>query len=352
MRIIITESQLKLLTESSLAYDEEFKKLVRGWEGKVIDPTTKKHITYDDETMKPVKSSKQLRGTMTIGYGTTTDVYPEMKPGETISEPKANELLTKGITMKEDEVRRLIPNYNKFPNYVKAALMNAKYRGDLGSKTIGLINQGKWNSVSKEYLNHPNYTNPGKFPGVVGRMKSNADAFDRYAMELKNPTKKQTTTQNDFNDPILLLLESKLKMSTSMKVHRFKTSKGYRLEVGPYPPPAREGRYLVFFRDGRIIWYNGNNFDSYVGRWDSMTLVSGQVKSKNGTITLEDALNNPVKNFATVTKTTGVYYTVKQNDTLSKIAANYDKSVTQQSIMKLNGLKTTSLKIGQKLRIK
>jgi len=349
MRIILTESQLKLITEASLAYDEEFKKLVRDWEGKVIDPTTKNHITYDDKTMKPVKSSKQVRGTMTIGYGTTTDVYPEMKPGETITEPQANELLTKGITMKEDEVRRLIPNYDKYPRYVKAALLNSKYRGDLGPKTITLINQGKWGSVSTEYLNHPNYTNPGKFPGVVARMKSNGDAFDRYARELKSSPKQQTKSQNDFNDPILLSLESKLKMSTSMKVHRFKTNKGYRLEVGPYPPSAREGRYLVFFRDGRIIWYNGNNFDSYVGSWDSTTLLFGQVKSKTGAITLKTALNYPVKHFAT---TSSVYYTVKQNDTLSKIAANYDKSVTPQSIMKLNGLKTTALKLGQKLRIK
>ena len=118
MKILITESQLKLITEASLAYDEEFKKLVRDWEGKVIDPTTKNHITYDDETMKPVKSSKQVRGTMTIGYGTTKDVYPDMKPGQTITEPQANELLAKGITMKEDEVRRLIPNYDKYPRYV------------------------------------------------------------------------------------------------------------------------------------------------------------------------------------------------------------------------------------------
>lgn len=352
MKIILTESQLKLITEASLAYDEEFKKLVRGFEGKVIDPTTKKHITYDDETGKPITSSKQLKGTMTIGYGTTDDIYPEMRPGQKISDSVANELLSKGITKKEDDLRRLLPNFDKYPRYVRAALLNAKYRGDLGSKTIELINQRKWDSVSREYLDHSNYKNPDKFPGVVARMKSNGDAFDRYAKELKNPTKQQTTTQNDFTDPILLSLESRLKMSTSMKVHRFKTNKGYRLEVGPYPPSAKEGRYLVFFRDGRIIWYNGNNFDSYVGRWDSTTLVFNQVQSKTGITSLKDTLNNPVKHFATTTKTGGVYYTVKQNDTLSKIAANYDKSVTPQSIVKLNNLKGGIIRPGQKLRIK
>ena len=314
MKIILTESQLNLLTEATLAYDEEFKQIVRNFEGKVIDPVSKKHITYDDATMKPVKSSNQVIGTMTIGYGTTDDIYPEMRPGQKISDTFANELLSKGIEKKESDLRRLLPNFDKYPKYVRAALLNAKYRGDIGKNTINLINQGKWNLVSKEYLNHSNYKNPGKYPGVKKRMESNAMAFDRYANELKNPSKK-ITNQNDFNDPILIQLEFKLKSSTSMTVHRFKASKGYRLEVGPYPPPAKEGRYLVFFRDGRIIWYNGNNFDSYVGRWDTMTLITGSVESKSGKISLKDALNNPVKHFATVVKTSGVYYTVKQNDT-------------------------------------
>jgi len=185
MKIIITESQLKLITEDTLSDDEGFKDLVKGWEGKVIDPVTKKHITYDDVTMKPVTSSKQIQGTMTIGYGTTRSIYPQMKVGERISDSKANQLLELGIKKEENEVRRLIPKYDKYPRYVRIALLNAKYRGDLGPATIKLINQNKWSIVSKEYLNHPNYKNPGKYPGVVKRMKSNADAFDRYAKELK-----------------------------------------------------------------------------------------------------------------------------------------------------------------------
>jgi GH24 family phage-related lysozyme (muramidase) len=185
MKIIITESQLKLITEETLSDDEGFKELVKGWEGKVIDPATKKHITYDDATMKPVTSSKQIQGTMTIGYGTTKSVYPQMKVGERISDSKANQLLELGIQKEENEVKRLIPKYDQYPRYVRISLLNAKYRGDLGPATIKLINQNKWNFVSKEYLNHPNYKNPGKYPGVVKRMKSNGDAFDRYARELK-----------------------------------------------------------------------------------------------------------------------------------------------------------------------
>jgi GH24 family phage-related lysozyme (muramidase) len=185
MKIIITESQLKLITEDTLSDDEGFKNLVKGWEGKVIDPVTKKHITYDDVTMKPVTSPKQIQGTMTIGYGTTRSIYPQMKVGERISDGRANQLLELGIKKVENEVRRLIPKYDQFPRYVRMALLNAKYRADLGPATIKLINQNKWSIVSKEYLDHSNYKNPGKYPGVVKRMKSNADAFDRYAKELK-----------------------------------------------------------------------------------------------------------------------------------------------------------------------
>lgn len=48
-----------------------------------------------------------------------------------------------------------------------------------------------------------------------------------------------------------------------------------------------------------------------------------------------------------------IYYTVKEGDSLSKIAAKYkDKSITASSIKKLNGLKSDSIKPGQKLRIK
>jgi len=47
-----------------------------------------------------------------------------------------------------------------------------------------------------------------------------------------------------------------------------------------------------------------------------------------------------------------VFYTVKPGDSLSKIAAKYDKTVTVETIKKLNNLKSDSIKVGQKLKIK
>lgn len=51
----------------------------------------------------------------------------------------------------------------------------------------------------------------------------------------------------------------------------------------------------------------------------------------------------------TTTKTSTITYTVKKGDTLSSIAKKY--KTTNQAIMKLNGLKSTNIKVGQKLKI-
>ena len=45
-------------------------------------------------------------------------------------------------------------------------------------------------------------------------------------------------------------------------------------------------------------------------------------------------------------------YTVKPGDSLSKIASKYDKTVTVDSIKRLNGLKSDNISTGQKLKIK
>ena len=57
---------------------------------------------------------------------------------------------------------------------------------------------------------------------------------------------------------------------------------------------------------------------------------------------------NMIKNATNETN----HHTVKSGETLSSIAAKYDKTVTTDSIRKLNGLKTDKLSVGQKIRIK
>jgi GH24 family phage-related lysozyme (muramidase) len=186
-----------ILTESSLAFDNDFKEMVKQWEGPGPTDAKGNHMAYDDANPRvPAKPGVAIRGTLTIGYGTTAAVFPNLKPGMTISKADAERLLAKGIADNESKAARLIPKFTSYPKYVRTAILNAIYRGDLGPVTRKLINQGKWDRVATEYLNHPNYTNPGRFKGVVKRMKSNADAFAQYAAELKGkkPTASKTTS--------------------------------------------------------------------------------------------------------------------------------------------------------------
>ena len=185
-----------ILTEASLATNIEFRDMVKTWEG--TGPTDKQgnHLAYDDAYPKTAaKPGQSIYGTLTIGYGTTESVLPNLKPGLKITPTKADTLLTKGIQQHESKARRLMPKYDTYPDYVRKGILNAIYRGDMGPATIKLINAGKWAEVSKEYLDHANYKNPGGMSGVVARMKTNADAFDRYATELANPMSTRTKSQ-------------------------------------------------------------------------------------------------------------------------------------------------------------
>jgi len=183
-----------LLTEAApLSTDKNFRKQVKKWEGPGPVDANNNHLAYDDKNPKvAVKPGVKILGKLTIGYGTTDTVLPTLKAGMKISPSYAETLLTLGINQHEADARRLIPKYDSYPTYVREAILNARYRGDLGTDTIKLINAGKWSKVSAEYLNHKNYTDPGSMSGVVVRMKANAIAFDTYAAKLKS---KKTTTK-------------------------------------------------------------------------------------------------------------------------------------------------------------
>jgi GH24 family phage-related lysozyme (muramidase) len=179
-----------LLTEAApLSADNTFREKVKGWEGPGPVDANKNHLAYDDANPSvAAKPGVPIRGTLTIGYGTTGTVLPTLKAGMKISPATAEKLLIKGIANHESKARQVIPKYDSYPTYVREAILNAIYRGDLGPATIKLINAGSWSNVSAEYLKHKNYTNPGSMSGVVTRMKSNADAFTRYSKELRVKT--------------------------------------------------------------------------------------------------------------------------------------------------------------------
>ena len=78
--------------------------------------------------------------------------------------------------------KKKVSGFDSYPQYVKNAIINGLYRGDLGSKTIGNINSGDWKAASVEYLNHSNArSGPDQ---IKRRMKTNALAFSHYGKQL------------------------------------------------------------------------------------------------------------------------------------------------------------------------
>ena len=85
--------------------------------------------------------------------------------------------------------KRLFPNFDKYPEAVKTALVNGVYRGEFKAshKTVKYINKGQWDKVADEYLDRDDYRNskPGKNGGIKIRMDFNAKIFREYAKLLK-----------------------------------------------------------------------------------------------------------------------------------------------------------------------
>jgi GH24 family phage-related lysozyme (muramidase) len=206
MKILITKKQLSVLTEG-LADDETFKKMIKRFEGTVID-SSNNHYTFDDEDTKTPKtfvdsSNKKKGGTLTIGWGHTG---PQAKVGNKISNPKAEELLKQDITAEENKTKGKFPKYDTYPLYLRRALTNAIYRGEAGPDWIKAANAGNWSSAATKYLegwdiDFSKADDPTMVGSVAHRMVTNQRAMKKYAKELKTgkvttntTTKKPTTT--------------------------------------------------------------------------------------------------------------------------------------------------------------
>jgi GH24 family phage-related lysozyme (muramidase) len=206
MKIIITESQLRLLTEAaSLANDEDFRDTIKSYENEVVN-SSGKHYVFDDADPKNPKTfvsapNKKRGGTLTIGWGHTG---PEAKIGNVITKSKAEQLLTSDIQKEENKTKSLFPKYDSYPLYVRKALVNSVYRGEAkkGYKWVEAINAGNWEDAATKYLqgwdiDFSQAKNPKYKGGVADRMVTNQEAFKKYAQELKSKTKQkpQQTSQ-------------------------------------------------------------------------------------------------------------------------------------------------------------
>lgn len=324
-----------LITESALATDPDFRQQVKTWEGEGPKDANGNYLAYDDENpKKPVAPGSPIQGTLTIGYGTTKSVFPDLKPGTKISPTQADQLLTKGIQEHEARAKSLINKYDTLPDYVKKAIVNAVYRGDLGPKTIGLINAGKWNEVPTQYLTHPNYTNPGKLRGVVKRMKSNADAFSKYAQDVVGKVKNQISGATNSN-----------------RLKNLKTTSTNLVGKMIYTLP---GNTTTYTRTEPVV-DNGifDNVDNELAAFSPIGTVIKAVKGEDSKtwylVKYPDGSGTGYVRSDVVKTTNSKYYIVKPGDQLLKIAmAN---AIPISDLQHINNMTNSYINPGQKIRL-
>ena len=118
---------------------------------------------------KPVQSEEFF----TIGYG---HYGKDVKEGSEISQEQAEELLSKDINSRISAISKKIPSFKGLNPDAQDAMFSSWYRGGLSGspKTIGLINDGKFEEASKEFLNNNEYKSlksSNKLRGVTERME-------------------------------------------------------------------------------------------------------------------------------------------------------------------------------------
>jgi GH24 family phage-related lysozyme (muramidase) len=296
MKIIITESQLNLLLEASpLASDNEFRDTIKSFENEVVDGSGK-HYVFDDKDPKDPKTfvsspSKKRGGTLTIGWGHTG---PEAKIGAKITNTKAEQLLTSDINNEEKKTKNLFPKYDSYPLYVRRALVNSVYRGEAkkGYEWVNDINVGKWETAATKYLQgwdiDFSQANDPKYKGGVA---------DRMV-----------TNQEAF--------------------------KQYANELKGGKTPTTDKKP------------NNNSGETEKQRCLKMTPLDAAKRPECDKYFKSDYNMDYGYDFSKE------FYVVKPGDTLSKIASKYDKTVTVETIKKLNNLKSDNIEVGQKLKIK
>lgn len=145
---------------------------------------------------RPGYAYKDHKGYLTVGVGhlvlrndralktvTGRDYSSVVSGKKPLSERQMQQLFNIDVKAKIAAAQNKIPSFNSLPQYVRNAIVDGFFRGDLsGSKdTIGHINNGDFRSAAKEYLNHAGYrTSKEEGTGVAGRMERNAAVFATY----------------------------------------------------------------------------------------------------------------------------------------------------------------------------
>lgn len=99
--------------------------------------------------------------------------------GDTITDQQAEEYLEEDINTRIDAINKKIPGFDDMPLEARQNMFGSWYRGSLSGspKTIKLINEGKYEEASKEFLDNDEYKNKETAPGIKKRMEATAKAI-------------------------------------------------------------------------------------------------------------------------------------------------------------------------------
>lgn len=175
----ITQQDSKLKSSELSLLNKKTSDYIGQWEGK-------RNTMYLDTEKKPtigighyLTNTQQDRDLFNTLFGNAINYDLILKGKQKLTDDQIEKLFNVDVKVKEKLASKKISNFSSFPQYVKNAIINAFYRGDMGPKTIKLMNSGDWSAVAKEYLNHQNARSGPE--QIQRRMKTNALAFAQYA---------------------------------------------------------------------------------------------------------------------------------------------------------------------------
>lgn len=124
------------------------------------------------------EADKKLIATL---FGGKVNYDSLLNGSQSLTKDQVEKLFNVDVKIKEKLASKRISDYNSFDQNTKNAIVNALYRGDLGPKTINLINAKNWKAAAVEYLNHPNAKSGPE--QVKRRMKTNAALLYKNAQK-------------------------------------------------------------------------------------------------------------------------------------------------------------------------
>ena len=143
---------------------------------------------------------KNVHGLPTVGYGHLVTPksrqtfrslfgpsfdFDALQQGKrALTRNQIDRLFRHDMNTRIDQVRAVLPAFDRYPAYLQEQIMSAKYRGDLGPKTLGHLKRGEWNKAADEVKRTADY----RVRGIKPRLDRVSDAFRRYGRNKNAPS--------------------------------------------------------------------------------------------------------------------------------------------------------------------